>query len=364
MKNSIFLASLICVFPCFRTAYANEVRIPFELGSGIKLGQGFDMESMEWRQVCVSGRLLASPPQTAEVEAMEELGSVYALEQMSGELSSGISLPGGIASVKAKTSVFSTWTESKNSSSSMFRVNFGKSSWELKDLVPLRPLAPDQTFHRDCGTHVVIQLEADNDLRLFLKFMSHEESWLQKMRTTIKMKAAGGLVKKKWTIESLKEGADAQAVIKVGVLATGYFRTLLNARLSTQELLNLECRYPSLENCIRLNTYFEDTITYVRDHFKNVRTGRDYLMDTEMVSAAVLIPYETASPLFASVKSRGDLSNKVFFLAKLKRTLYELWAVKNDMTSLGENEGLSELDQKIVNLEKSIQTCERKNKCI
>src|SRR5690349_16862653 len=100
-------------------ALATETKIPLPYHTGITLGRGFDMRTMEWRDTCIAGQQVASSPSSESLIEIEEgLISAKSLEQGQGSLSAGISLMGGlIGSAKAKTTFISTSLETSRSTS-------------------------------------------------------------------------------------------------------------------------------------------------------------------------------------------------------------------------------------------------------
>lgn len=338
-----------------------ELAIPLDPRSGIELGQGFDINSMRWRGHCAVGRELQTPSTEATLESSSGLSSVYSLESTSGSLTGGVSLLGGLAAVKAKTSFSSSWIDSDFSKGSLFRLDFGTSRWELRDLRPLLVLHPEESFLERCGTHVVVRLEIRNELLFLVKYLSQEQSWMEKIRWDVKSKGFWGLSKKSWSKENLQEGTIARAIVKVGLRGRGSFQELLSVRFGTADEIEITCHYPVIHRCQDLYENFEETLTYLKGVASE---GESYLKNRDLATAAILVPYKEAGPHFAGVEAPGSSVQKIFFLNEMRRQYFELKAQTVDARTLDlPQEDHLGLNSKIENIQQKIATCEGMNLC-
>jgi hypothetical protein len=344
-------------------ANALPIRIPVPTSQGIKLGQGFDMGSMDWKEVCTVGREVVLPPNEATIESSSDLSSRQDMETINGTLAAGVSLLGGLAEAKAKVTFFKSWLGTEQSAANMFRLSLGQTYWYLRDSRPALPLVPEVGFKDRCGDHVVVGLEVQNDLLLLMKYTSTSDEWMQKVRMKVKAKGLWGMAQKSWTKEEIDSAAEARATVKVGVVTKGYFNKLLSTRLGTLESTEMDCQYPSVSRCDDLYDQLAQIIDFVKINTHRINL-QSLLIDKDLVTAVIIVPYDEVGPHFQSLSQPKYSYKKVEFLNTLRTRLFELEAQAQELAlTPNESSTISMLNTAILELKNIIERCERENLC-
>jgi len=343
------------------SALSEELTIPLSSEIDIKLGQGFDLEKMQWRELCVSGQELETVPSESSVESSYELGHVYQLSRIDGSLSAGLTLLGGLAEVSQKNSFYSQWVDTENSKGLMFHLDFGTSRKELRKIHSLFPYLSTDKFLKRCGTHLVVRLEYKHDVMFMIKYLAESRDWLEKIRWEMTSKGFWGLVKKSWTEESLKQASDARASVKVGLKTQGYFRDLINVYLSSPDSALLNCQFPYLNTCQNALNLYEQVLHKI---YQTVKDQELTDFSANYPTHAVLLPYRYVNNIFNKMPVLSNAGQKIHFLNSLRSESLMLQGQANDLKENGTNEiELKDLEEKINLLDQRIKLCTEQNTC-
>lgn len=354
---------LSCALACSPYyAGAAETMIPLDPESGVQLGQGFDADRMEWREVCVQGERSEKPSKEASVGVFESSVNSSAYDQLQGSMSAGVNLVGGLFGAKAKASIFGEWSESDRSSASGYQVSFGSSYVWLKNVRASLAEVEGRNFKRKCGTHVAIGLGTDHEVTFFLKYLAADKEWIEKTRLDFELKVAGGLVKKKWSREKIQGGIEAGAQMKVGISRSGYFRELFRPLVDRDELFSISCAFDSLEPCFRLSDTFYATLEALKRDIAEGRLTEVPLLADQAPTKVILVPYAEASTDFRTWSRKDLLLSKTAYLNPLKIRLAELKSAALDEMTLDPDTFIAS-SEAINEVELTILKCERHNLC-
>jgi len=343
---------------------AAEIEIPLQPKSGIRLGQGFDFKTMTWKEVCVKGKENTHRPRESSADVTTKLSSVDILEELSGSLSGGLKVLGGLYSGSARQTYLSTSLSSDKSTTSTFNFRLEGGHWNLSNIESSFSVSSEKEFKSRCGTHVVVNLRTTPAVSFAMKILSSDSSFLERATWEMSSSSFWGLAKKSWTEEKMREAKAAQAKLQVSYSASGYWRQLLSPVLPPEGPRALECDFVDLSKCTEAAGFFQQAVEFLQ---KSARESPDmdrFFMDKQFADAAVLQPYEESSTDFQYFSKSVGVDDKVYAMNELFKKIVRLEAEKDDKIALGASDSeLRNIEEEFSKLKRSLTNCEKLNKC-
>ena len=359
LMNLCLCLNAICLVD---KAFGFDVEVTLSGLEGVTLGQGFDINTYTWKETCVSGREIGSPIRNAEFHEDQKISELFVYEKMAGSLSGGLTILGGLASVKVKNSYLNTWQSSESSESIVTTYRMSGGSRGLVDVKPSTATSNRRVLPSSCGNYFVSRLVFAPEVSLYTRFRSNDVEWFQKNINKFTKKIGWGAAKKSWTEVEIKEAKEANSSLTVSIDANSIFRSLLSSSLGTSGRTLVTCKIDDFEDCYLSIGLFKDALAVLTEAYDGFLRTDSNTLKSEFATKAILTSYDSAfgrDLLSQRVKVEYD-DLVALNQSYQKKYTYESKIENGLSLSLDEIENYRKLNKQILKCEE-YQVCEFQN---